>query len=194
MLRKHKQDKKLIFFSHKHKFIFLHTGKCGCKSINAALNSLIDSNQNVKFPADHPSLKDLNTAISTDGYNPNDYKLLTLVRNPYDRMVSWYYYALNTTKSFSGNFESFCEDRLANFSENLLPPYHQSDFIIRFESMQYDFDNFLSFFQFPSVELPHIQHGTHRPNRDYQSLFSSRSKIIVDTYFSEVIDRFGYEF
>ena len=183
-----------MFVSHKHKFIFLHTGKCGCKSISSALDIIIDEQINVNPPNDHPSLEFLSNFIIDSGLDLNQYKLLTLSRNPYDRMVSWYYYAINTTKSFSGNFDYFCEERLQSFSENLLPPYEKSDYIIRFENMQDDFNFFLNSLNLGPHKLPHIQHGTNRPNQKYAHLYSDQSRKIVETYFSNVIELFGYIF
>lgn len=194
--------------SHKHKFILLHAGKCAGSSIKTALKKVInDPDANIQG---HFTLAYFKSNILQLGYNFEDYKIVGLTRNPYDRMVSWYYHSVNVVKSFSGSFESFCQFRLisnngsilqlnekglyARDSENLLPPYDKCDYIIRFENLQDDFNNFTSHINLPSTQLPHIQHNTERPKESYRKLYTDLSKKIVSEYFEDTISRFDYKF
>lgn len=185
--------------SHKHKFILLHAGKCAGSSIKAALKKTIDDPDACVHG--HFSLGYFKSNILQLGYNFEDYKIVGLTRNPYDRMVSWYYHALNKAKSFSDSFECFCKNRLPienssrkQDSENLLPPYEACHYIIRFENLQDDFDNFTSDLNLPTTELTHIQHNTKRPKESYRKLYTDLSKHIVSEYFKDTISRFGYKF
>ena len=66
---------------HKHKFIFIHINKCGGTSIDEHFT------ENFKDTQKHLSTK----------LNPNEfdnYFKFTFVRNPWDRVVSFYHYQL----------------------------------------------------------------------------------------------------
>ena len=185
--------------SHKHKFILLHAGKCAESSIKTALKKVInDPDANIQG---HFTLAYFKSNILQLGYNFEDYKIVGLTRNPYDRMVSWYYHSVNVVKSFSDSFESFCKDRLLiqdgvyrRDSENLLPPYDKCHYIIRFENLQDDFDNFTKDINLSATQLPHIQHSTQRPKESYRKLHTDLSKKIVSEYFEDTISRFYYKF
>ena len=185
--------------SHKHKFILLHAGKCAGSSIKLALKKVInDPDANVQG---HFTLAYFKSNILQLGYSFEDYKIVGLTRNPYDRMVSWYYHSVNVVKSFFDSFEPFCKDRLLiqdgvyrRDSENLLPPYDKCHYIIRFENLQDDFDNFTKDINLPATQLPHIQHGTQRPKESYRKLYTDLSKQIVSEYFEDTISRFDYKF
>ena len=78
--------------NHEHKFLFLHLPKTGGTSINKFFNDKFDNNER---DFGHPYLSDYKCN------NFDDYFKFTVVRNPYDRLVSAFFYM----KEYS-NFQS----------------------------------------------------------------------------------------
>jgi len=182
-----------MIISHKHKFILLHAGKCAGSSIRHCLNTIIDEPK-LKISQNHPNLSYLQETISKSNRNPQEYMVVSIVRNPFDRMVSWYYHALTISKSFIGSFEDFCETRLSAYSDNLIPPYEKCNHVIRYEHLQNDFNTFLKFIGLPPHKLLHVNQNTDRPVCHYSELYTEKSKQITFNYFAKVIDRFSYKF
>ena len=182
-----------MLISHRYKFILLHAGKCAGSSIRNCLDSIIEEDK-VKIPKNHPSLFECQEIIRMSNYDPKDYMIVAMVRNPFDRMVSWYYHALYKSKAFTGSFEDFCKRRLANPSENLIPPYKKCDHVIRYEYLQEDFDIFLNLIGLLPHKLPHSNQNPNKPKDNYRVLYTDKTKQMTADYFASVIEIFGYEF
>ena len=75
--------------SHKHKFIFIHIPKCAGCSLK---EHLVKNSDNKLINSGHESLDVLlkNFSLKTE-----DYYKFTFVRNPWDRIVSLYFFWLN---------------------------------------------------------------------------------------------------
>lgn len=182
-----------MLISHKHKFIILHAGKCAGSSIRKCLYNIIDEPA-IQIKKAHPNLSECEEIIRKTNRDPEEYIVIGMVRNPFDRMVSWYYHALYMAKSFTGSFDDFCETRLVNRSENLIPPYNKCDHIIRYEYLQDDFDNFLKLIGLPAYKLPHINKNTDRPKDHYRTIHTKNTIEITTQYFASVITMFNYKF
>jgi len=182
-----------MLISHKHKFILLHSGKCAGSSIRNCLDSIIDEKK-IKISKAHPSLSECQEIIKKSNYNPKEYMVIGMVRNPFDRMVSWYYHALYKSKAYSGSFEGFCIRGFANPSENLIPPYKKCDHVIRYECLQEDFNTFLDLTGLPPHQLPHSNKNPDKPKDHYRALYTDKTKQMTADYFTSVIEMFGYEF
>ena len=86
--------------SHKHKFIFVHIPKTGGTSIE----SLFIRNAHIKdVPGKHHMVRNL------DGELLKKYFAFTFVRNPWDRMVSYYKFRIKRSLSMFNHGESFQE-------------------------------------------------------------------------------------
>ena len=182
-----------MIISHKHKFILLHAGKCAGTSIRHCLDDIIKEDK-IEIPKNHPTLTDCQEIIEMSNHDSKEYMIVAMVRNPFDRMVSWYYHALYKSKAFKGSFEDFCENRLVYPSENLLPPYQKSNHVIRYEHLQEDFNTFLNLIGLPSHNLPHFNKNPDKPKDHYRALYTKKTKQITADYFCSVIEMFGYEF
>lgn len=182
-----------MLISHKHKFILLHAGKCAGTSIRDCLDNIIEEDK-VEISKNHPNLSECQEIIKKSKYNPKEYMVIGMVRNPFDRMVSWYYHALYKSKAFAGSFEGFCERGFANPSENLIPPYKKCDHVIRYEYLQEDFNVFIDSIELPSHQLPHSNKNPDKPKDHYRALYTDKTKQMTADYFTSVIEMFGYEF
>jgi len=80
--------------SHQHKFVFIHIPKCGGTSISKLKNFCVKN----KGLSDHlPYLpnsvtKNDNASYLRDYPEAKNYKYFTMVRNPWDRVISTYFY------------------------------------------------------------------------------------------------------
>ncbi len=83
-----------MFISHKYKVIFVHIQRTGGNSIQKAFE-LFDPELQIKlpFPAElkrikHPFVTDIESVLDSELFQ--NYTKFCTVRNPYDRIVSWY--------------------------------------------------------------------------------------------------------
>lgn len=187
-------------YSDIYKFIFLHPGKCGGSSVKTCLWSL---KLNPRLGNGHSTLNEQRDHIINRGLNPDEYHVFTMVRNPYDRMVSWYTHASQgsdankTHKKYAGTFLEFLKERLDvnKPSENLIPPYSSCDTVLRYESLQSDFDVLLSKLNLPSVTLPRLNQtnrSTHS-RQHFMDMYDTEARNIVHEYFHHVITEFNYD-
>ena len=204
--------------SHKHKFIFFHIPKTGGTSALKILHKLCDES---KLRIGHPKLR-----IVDDNYhlvnNHNDIKLkqvdyivITIVRNPFQRVVSAFHYLKSRVSKYQNDL-NFCtrhELNRYNFSEfvkyklneassyihfkNIIGDYileediGRIDFIGRFETLQQDFDIICDKIGIPRQQLPHKNKSKHKHYTEY---YDDETKQIVAEKYAKDIEYFGYEF
>jgi len=177
--------------SDKYKFIFLHHGKCGGVSVKESLKKRVED---CRMTAPHPKLKEMEAEIIEKGFNPSDYLKFTIVRNPWDRCVSLYYHLITggfTTKTFE---EIFYDDGQHKSVKNLGFKLEEMDFVLKLENLQSDYDSLCDRLGLPRSELPHHDHGTLRPSRDYREYYTDKMRDHVAKINQEVIDKYEYTF
>ena len=162
------------------KFIFIGIQKTGLHSVWDALDGRIIRKG--------PKLK---------SYSENDilekFKF-TIVRNPWDRMISAFF-ALKRKKNIK-DFNQFLEDKLY-LSKNLLGPdimQHPrivyADFIARLENIEKDWD-----FICEKIECKNKLKKLNATKHDhYSAYYNDESKEIVGKIFEKDIEILGYEF
>ena len=185
-------------YSNTHKFIFLHFGKCAGSSIKKSLASI--DGLEVKLERGHADLGVMKKLIKQDGFNPEQYFKFSCARNPWDRMVSLYHHMSTVSKrwpndpeklkiQFNGTFEQF-----VNSTNTVVSDYSELDYIIRYESLQCDFDVVCDRLNIERMKLPCIDYDTGRPTRDYQSYYYGNLQHIVAEKYVKDIEYFGYKF
>ena len=194
-----------MIISHKHKFIFFKPWKVAGNSVEYNLikhcgdNDLIDST--------HRNPKDTLDIIGKKKFNK--YFKFTIVRNPWDRMVSTYMWFMDDTNPGVSNFfdrKVSCFDEFVEMffrysgSGDVTHRYSQVsyllskygiDFIGRFENLQKDFDVVCDKIGIPHQELLHIGKTEHKPYWEYYT--DDSREFILDRY-KDDIETFGYEF
>jgi len=182
--------------NNKHKFIFLHIGKCAGSSIKSALNS---SCEGCEYSNGHPTLDFLYSKILPT-HSPSDYFKFSVTRNPWDRVVSLYHHMTTVTKrwpnnpekrkiQFNGTFEEF-----VNKTTYVNTDYFELDYIIRYESLQHDFNIVCDRLNIKQIKLPCIDYDTGRPARNYQSYYNAKLQQIVAEKYAKDIEMFKYKF
>lgn len=96
-----------MILNDKYNFLFVHIQKTAGSSITNVLNSL-------EFTY---SLNHSHSFITSVEYKYDSYFKFTFVRNPWDRLVSWYNMMLN--KSIHNDFSRYLLNNSTNFSQFL---------------------------------------------------------------------------
>lgn len=177
--------------SYTKKFIFQHHGKCAGTSIkNAIKKSAPELRAELRETGQgHLSLEDMYNLIRERGEKPNEYFKFTIVRNPWDRLVSWYYHWTKINNS-DMKFEDFAVQRKMPY-KNL----EKMNFILQFENLKKDWTKLCRRIDIPRVGLPHIQYNTNRPaDKAYQEYYTDELRDLVASRQKEVIEKFDYKF
>mgnify|MGYP003948198653 CR=1 FL=1 len=176
---------------HKNKFIFVHVPKAAGSSVLRCLGLK---------PVQHQK-------ASSEMRLNADYFSFGFVRNPWDRLVSAFFYlkkggtSVGDKKKQIGllKYNSF-EDFVLNAKEEFswLHFKNQSswidtriDFIGRFENLQNDFDNVCGKINISKKELPVTNSSNHK---NYTEYYSNKMKEIIAEEYKEDIIKFNYSF
>jgi len=144
------------------------------------------------------------------------YWVVAFVRNPWDRLVSLFFYISKETNpihpyskiktneyyaKYKGDFQLFIDDFAKGRVpyRNLYKPqvwhirstFHKQlpHFIGRFENLQKDFDYICNVTRIPNRKLPVTRTSKHKYYMDY---YNERSIKIVEKIYKEDIEAFGY--
>jgi hypothetical protein len=130
----------------------------------------------------------------------NRSKKIAIVRNPWDREASRYFYK-RKKKSLPPTFEGFVKKMTArrpmdNFEAHSLDGMNIADRVLRYESLHEDYAALLREFGVEDPPpLPRLK-GQYRPAeaRDYRQLYNSETRDIVANAYGPEIAAFGYRF
>lgn len=206
--------------SHKHKFIFLSRPKCASTSISQVLNKYTDIFGENQLPWHHHTPASLlKQNFENMGWDWNSYFKFISIRNPWDLVVSLYFYGkpdMNgryfwETTVYDPNSRLSFKDWLLNsrswdFKQKKFLPdlsaytysyYVQDseknslvDFVVRVENLEEDLDIVSSKLGFSLTCLK--VNATH--HRHYQEYYDSESIEIVKKVFSSDIHYGKYSF
>ena len=203
--------------SHSKKFVFVHIPKTAGTSITNVLDSYceIKPNHNVNSPFYyHASVIELKNFFNKMEWDWDDYFKFTFVRNPWDRLVSYYEFSKQRyerlkklellsndliCKNFGENVKSF-EDFILNL-ETYAPnsdSYYYSingtkelNYVGKVDTIQHDFDYVCKIIGIPTTTLPRLQSSNRK---HYTKYYNEFSKKIVSDRFSDDIEMFGHIF
>ena len=194
--------------SHEHKCIYIHIPKTGGMTIESALGAdvkkLHKSRMKIKHGTPHQWIY------------PNHWKeyfTFTFVRNPWDRVVSAYFFDLKMYNEGvnRGRRRKIISELGANKFKEFVSQYHQRylrgpqvlyssqlkwiapdyDFIGRFENLQQDFDIVCDKIGIPQQQLSHENKSKHKHYTEY---YDDETREIVAEKYAKDIEYFGYEF
>ena len=183
--------------NHEHSFIFIHINKCGGTTIDELFNG---SFQGHDKPFDYKKS------------NPKEfanYFKFAFVRNPWDRVASFYhyqikrkwdYYPFDETIPFKPFVENWlikmpgqtllnvscCYDWIFDENDNLL-----IDFIGRFENFQQDFNLICDKI---GIDRQKLQHKNKSNHKHYTEYYDDKTRQIVAEKYAKDIEYFGYKF
>ena len=213
--------------SHKYKFIFIHVQRTGGRSIKAAISKFDreawdtighhQAESGKELYGAHLFARDVREHLGDEIWN--SYFKFSIVRNPWDRLVSWYNkIVINGPKTnfphklwqyfreHATSFEAFlqCTDVIVeahgearSFAFNQIDHLGDSngkilvDYVGRFEQLSESFAEISRRIGLPDVRLP----VTHRVrHKHYSTYYSEETRRLVAERFQRDIDTFGYQF
>ena len=181
-------------------YIFIHINKTAGTSIGNAIGLPVKH---------HQTAREVIASIGRDKWN-KAYKF-TLVRNPWDKVVSHYEYRRKRNKTeVATRGISFAEWVIKTYGQEKDPFYYNNpkafqpqvewlkndegkidiDFIGKFESINEDFVQIRNAIGL-EAELPHLNASKRK---GYQSYYDAETREIVAQWFHEDIEAFGYQF
>ncbi len=193
-------------YNEKFNCFFIHIPRTGGTSISRS--SLFKDSRYLG----HRTIEELNTMMG-DRFS-GAYKF-TIVRNPWDRVVSTYHFLRDVTEDdhwFPSNrdyhelcrqvsFEDFCHLLPEIYMDeiHLIPQimwiYHNGisycDYIGKYCFLQNDFDHVCDKIGYPRETLLNLNKSTHEAYRTY---YNSETRDIVGTLYWDSVKLFDYEF
>jgi hypothetical protein len=201
-----------VFVSDSRKVVFIHIQKTGGLTVDRLLNERIPDLRRIGARHRFASLG----MDELDDWE--EYFKFAFVRNPWDRLVSWY--NMVTTMPKDGNelwryvhdnsstFEEFiynCTDEVEikngvhySFAYNQLDYVTDDhgnllvDFIGRLENFDNDLQEAFRRIGFELETVPHVRSGSS--HQHYSTFYTADTELIVRERFKRDIEYFGYEF
>lgn len=192
--------------SHKYKLIFIHIPKCAGISVWNSLDLSVSADNLISITK--PALQHLHPKELIGNYIDkktwDSYKKFTIVRNPYDRVISDYFWLKMNSDSASvvnGDFDDFLslrEDVLKSnkFDQNLYYDHFYSmssyfegiqyDHVIRFENIDEEFEEFRKVCNLPN-KLPKYNESVKT-----ELVLTENQKNRIYNLYKEDFDNFGY--
>jgi len=180
---------------HGYRCIFIHQRKTGGVSIISAFG----------LSSEDKEWHHYNDGVLGDyiwDRRPN-YFVFSTVRNPFDRLVSgWLYLGETRSRPLIDVISDKKPTDLVH--RHILRPQiailrHPdtgalvTDELIRYETLQTDFDRICGLIGKPRTQLPTKNVGKRR-RRDYRTYFDDETRALAEELFRDDLDAFGYEF
>ena len=200
--------------SIKYNFLFVHIPKTAGNSIQSVLQ---------KYSEDKITVNSFQDGINRFGLHTPKYNLskhsrlivykrrlekelyrklfkFTVVRNPWDRMISYYFSPHRGNTDWDRNkFIKFVKesDSIKSFLSTGLfnnigdRPFKNLDFILRFENLAKDFELLCEKLNIEKSVIPHVNSSKHE---HYSYYYDEELMNLVASRFRQEIDYFGYTF
>jgi hypothetical protein len=197
-----------MIISYKHKFIFVKTRKVAGSSIEKILYNYLGPNDICTgSPADGTPMLNCNKSVGHRPASwfiknvPQDWKNLftwTITRNPFDSLVSFYYFHRNNNKPLkvtSGTFDEFVLNAdLKKFNDWY--KYTKDgkvlvDKVFKYETLHEELSN-QSIIPYNNELLNVFVKNETRQFREYKNLYSQEMIEKVEKEFNPVLEKFGY--
>ena len=143
----------------------------------------------------HSTLAEYHAALGQEQFR-NLYKF-TCVRNPWDRMVSFYFRRTRDAKDWARKeFKKMILKALSvadylRLDDSKEDPFDNVDYVMRFEALADDFRRVCGALDIPAKPLPKY----NRSRREqYSRYYDDELRALVRERFTLEIDRFGYTF
>ena len=184
-----------------YKCIFIHTPKCAGESIETVLAGKPYNRSGFRgHPEKHWGVHEISHKYPEEFIQ---YYKFSIVRNPWDRVVSWVKYRDMRYQRAEGTFEGrmqsdLCDKVFLNFmlehsfsSMLFMGNRLAVDSVIRFENLEDEFPKICNYLGVRNKGLPHVNSTKHR---HYSSYYTNSSRERVAELFCQDIQYFNYSF
>jgi len=194
-----------------YKFIFIHIPKTGGNSIHNALRpyseDVVICNSKLqdgieRFETTHTRYNISKHSTLQDYLNElpaeitKHYTIFTCIRNPWERMISYYFSPHRQVSEWSRELFIEMLDKEVKNSAHYVTPMesdkHQDIHFIRFEQLSDDFQNIRKKLQIP--QMPRLPHYNKSHRSDYRHYYDNELVQLVEERSKFEIDTFGYTF
>jgi len=219
-----------MLVSHQHKFIFVKTRKTAGSSVQASLERHMGPNDIVtlmgssfipgykprrykwlldrvpgeaKTRIEHAAAIDLKVWLEEKWPSIwSDYLTFTIERNPWDKMVSEYWWRKSWPPNKVGEFDDWLIKRsvVIGHSTDMYTDNDGKlmvDQVIQWKTLQFSYDLLCKDLGLPSNVLPRIKakpRTKDEEKRHYSLYYTDETRDFVATRFGSLIDMWGYEF
>lgn len=198
--------------SSEKQFLFVHIPKTAGNSIQSVLRDYSEDQlvalrkeqdgierfglRNPKYKVKkHSTLKEYRDALGVGQFS-SLYKF-TCVRNPWDRMVSYYFTPTQNPETWSRKkFRGIISKAVSvadylRLDDEESDPFANVDCIMRFENLADDFRAVCRRLDISTPTLPRYNRSSREP---YSKYYDDELRALVRTRFAAEIERFGYTF
>src|SRR6266436_1339559 len=198
--------------SFQKRFLFVHIPKTAGNSIQSVLRDYSEDQlvalrmeqdgierfglRNPKYKIKkHSTLREYREALSDEQFR-NLYKF-TCVRNPWDRMVSYYFTPTQNLETWSRKkFRGIISKAVSvpnylRLDDDEQDPFANIDYIMRFENLTDDFRMVCDRLHISPPPLPKLNRSTRA---HYSKYYDGELRELVRARFAAEIERFGYTF
>jgi len=211
-----------MLISHKHKFIFIAVPKTATATIRYLLESYSDIvSKGTTPPYDwHCTAPDLKKHFQGQNWDWDQYFKFAFVRNPWDRLVSEFFYRKKRIKIFEGSnekpqyimdsekmfnevgtFSGWVKSKYINAAAPVVPPQHKYifdetderlvDFVGRFENLPTSAETACNKI---GIKYKPAKISNSTDHMSYTEYYDDETRQIVAERYAKDIKRFGYEF
>lgn len=204
----------MVLVSHKYRFIYIKNKKVAGSSVesffgqycinpkkNYSFNDSIDehidrfgiigSRLQGKFTKwqSHKKAKQIKNDLGEKKFN--EYLKFCVIRNPYDKMVSQYFYQKSKL-----SFKNFVkENNVNNLKIHSIEKKSVCDYFIRYENLEQDIITLCHKLNIPKINIIQLpNHKTSKGRKHYSHYYDEETKKIVYESHKKEFELFGYEF
>ncbi len=176
--------------SYNYNFLFIPVPKTASTSMWNTLSPFVD-----EAPLEdiyHPQLKSLQEHFLKRGLVWEDYFSFCFVRNPWDRIISFFHQFIASYHDCPANW--FAKGKLPPSQLSFMEDDHGKiplNFIGRFETLEKDFNLICSKIGIPYKKLSHLNKSKHN---HYQEYYNEKTIEIIRQKYQKEIEMFGYRY
>jgi hypothetical protein len=188
---------------HRYRFIFIHQRKAAGISIADAFGLSKESDFD-NLDSDFHRFNEGTISWDWNGRTEDEkkYFVFSAVRNPFDRLISAWKFLDNTRNRTllnvlndmplqSPDYEHLTRPQIEILREPGTAKLVVDD-LIRFETLQSDFDRVCDRIGRPRFALRHLNYSQREPG--YRHYFDRQTRRLVEAHFAEDLEVFGYRF
>jgi len=207
----------MLHIDNKYQFLFIHIPKCAGTSIEKFFEydyDIIKDNFENNFEYNkfnnlgsgkHFTLKEYEQILSKKILD-NLFKF-TIIRNPFDLVVSQYNYDLNSSGVYWNGKNSYDDKKNISFEQYVNFLYNKKiniehyitsnnygmDFIGKFENIENDFKLICDILNIKDNKLP-FENKSKIKIKDYKNFYNDKTKNLIYDLFSVELKKYNYDF